>query len=447
MILSDSAKSIFNSMNEGILIIDKNAVITFANNAYKNFIHSTEGVPVNKIEGRLLKDLRPGAKLPEVLVTGVAQIQEERKESSDIYFVNMYPVIENGETIGAISVVTFMQDATAFREKLEDIDRRNRQILHRVNESNHLHITFNDIVARSPKSIECKEFAMKMAASESPILLMSEIGTGKDYFARAIHNASSRADSVFSSINCANSDLKTLESELFGYEAGVFPNGKQNHRKIGLFEATEGGTLFLDDISELSLDIQSKLIKVMKDKAVRPIGAESDIPINVRLIAASNIDLKKRVAEGKFREELYYALNTFTIHIPPLRERMSDLPLLAKQIVEETSTKFKTKFVLTDDALDRMMAHDWPGNIRELRSAIEFAAYISTDGRITSLNIPENIGIRLERNTMPLHDRVKEFEKNEILKTLEFYGTETNGKKAAAQELGISLASLYSKLK
>lgn len=446
MILSDSAKSIFNSLHEGIVIIDTDAVIVFANNAYKSFVSSTSGVPMSKIEGVPLKTLRPGARLPEVLLTGQPYIQQERKETAEIYFVNMYPIKEGDTIIGAISVVTFLDDATNFRNKLDDLDRRNRQILHRVSESTHRHITFDDIVARSPKSVECKKFAMKIAGIESPILLMSEIGTGKDVYARAIHNASPRRKSVFSSINCANCDLKTLESELFGYEPGAFPNtGK--HRKIGLFEATDGGTLFLDDISELNLDLQGKILHVIQEGSIRPIGAENEIPVDVRIIAASNVDLRQRIANGQFRAGLYYTLSTFCIVIPPLRERMSDIPLLAKQIVNETSVMFKKKLFLTDDAIAKMMEHDWPGNVRELRSVIEFAAYISNDGSITSQNIPENIGMKPEKNTTSLHERVKEFEKNEILKTLEFYGNDLAGKKAAAQELGISIASLYSKIK
>ena len=445
MVLSDSAKAIFNSVHEGINIIDTDEVIVFANTAYRNFVASENGIDPDKIEGRKLRDLRPGAQLPSVMKSGQPVLQQERKEGDTSYFVNMYPILEYGKTIGAISVVTFMDEASSFRRKIDEVERRNRQILHQVNAGSSV-VSFDLIVARARKSQACKEFAKKIASVKAPVLLMCESGTGKGVYARAIHNASDRNKEPFASVNCALFDSAALETKLFGYQSSS-SRPQVRTGQIGLFEAVDGGTLFLDEISELSLDMQSKILKVIQDGTIRPVGDIEEIPVDVRIIAASNVDLTEDVVKGSFSSELFYALNSFAIKIPPLRERMEDVPLLVQQILDDLSITLKRRLTITDDALDRLMAHSWPGNVRELRSVLEFSAYTCTDDRITAVNLPENVGKGAARDTMPLYDKVKEFEKMEILRTLEYYGNDLKGKKAAARELGISLASLYAKLK
>ena len=446
MVLSDSAKAIFDSMHEGINIIDTNGVIVFANAAYRNFVASENGIDPDKIEGHRLRDLRPGAQLPSVMKSGQPVLQQERKEGDTSYFVNMYPIREYGKTIGAISVVTFMDEASSFRKKIDEVERRNRQILHQVNTSNTVTVSFDLIVARARKSQACKEFAKKIASVKAPVLLMCESGTGKGVYARAIHNASDRSKEPFASVNCALFDPVALETKLFGYQSSS-SRTQVRTGQIGLFEAVDGGTLFLDEISELSLDMQSKILKVIQSGTIRPVGGIEEIPVDVRIIAASNVDLTEDVVAGRFSSELFYAINSFAIKIPPLRERMEDVPLLVQQILDDLSITLKRRLTITDDALDRLMAHNWPGNVRELRSVLEFSAYTCTDDRITAVNLPENVGKGSARDTMPLYDKVKEFEKMEILRTLEYYGNDLKGKKAAARELGISLASLYAKLK
>lgn len=437
MVLSDSAKAIFNSMHEGINIIDTEEVIVFANKAYRNFVASENGIDPDKIEGQKLRSLRPGAKLPSVMMSGEPILQQERKEGATSYFVNMYPIREYGLITGAISVVTFMDEASSLRQKIDEVEKRNRQILHQVNASDTAAVTFDLIVSRAPKSQACKEFAKKIAQVNAPVLLMCESGTGKGVYAKAIHNASSRRTEPFASINCALFEPAALEEKLFG----------QRGAQLGLLEAVNGGTLFLDEISELSLDLQSRILRLIQRGTIRPVGAIEEVPVDVRIIAASNVDLTENVVAGRFSSELFYALNSFAVKIPPLRERMEDVPLLTSQILDDLSITLKRRLTITDDALDRLMSHSWPGNVRELRSVLEFSAYTCSDDRITAVNLPENVGKGSSRDTMPLYDKVKEFEKTEILKTLEYYGNDLKGKKAAARELGISLASLYAKLK
>jgi transcriptional regulator with PAS, ATPase and Fis domain len=437
MVLSDSAKAIFNSLHEGINIIDTEEVIVFANKAYRNFVASENGIDPDKIEGQKLRSLRPGAQLPSVMMSGEPILQQERKEGATSYFVNMYPIREYGLVTGAISVVTFMDEASSLRQKIDEVERRNRQILHQVNASDTAAVTFDLIVSRAKKSQACKEFAKKIAQVNAPVLLMCESGTGKGVYAKAIHNASSRRTEPFASINCALFEPAVLEEKLFGQRGG----------QLGLLEAVNGGTLFLDEVSELSLDLQSRVLRLIQNGTVRPVGAIDEVAVDVRIIAASNVDLTEDVVAGSFSSELFYALNSFAVKIPPLRERMEDVPLLVQQILDDLSITLKRRLTITDDALDRLMSHSWPGNVRELRSVLEFSAYTCSDDRITAANLPENVGKGSSRDTMPLYDKVKEFEKTEILKTLEYYGNDLKGKKAAARELGISLASLYAKLK
>lgn len=446
MVLSDFTKAIFDSMHEGINIIDLDETIVFANTAYRDFVASENGIDPGNIEGKKLRDLRPGARLPSVMKSGKPVLQQERKEGDTSYFVNMYPIREYGKITGAISVVTFMDEASSFRKKIDEVERRNRQILHQVNESNTITVNFDLIVARAAKSRACKEFAKKIAQVKAPVLLMCESGTGKGVYARAIHNASDRSKEPFASVNCALFDAAALETKLFGYQSSS-ARTQVRTGQIGLVEAVNGGTLFLDEISELSLDLQNKILKTIQDGTIRPVGGIEEIPVDVRVIAASNVDLTENVVSGRFSSELFYALNSFAVKIPPLRERMEDVPLLVQQILDSLSITLKRRLTITDDALERLMSHSWPGNVRELRSVLEFSAYTCSDDRITAVNLPENVGKGAARDTMPLYDKVKEFEKMEILRTLEYYGSDLKGKKAAARELGISLASLYAKLK
>ena len=339
-----------------------------------------------------------------------------------------------------------MDEASSFRKKIDEAERRNRQILHRVNQTNTTGVTFDVIAAKAKSSRACRDFARKIAPLRAPVLLMCESGTGKGVYAKAIHNASDRSKEPFASINCALFDSPTLEAQLFG-RVTHRAYGDAADEQIGIFEATNGGTLVLDEISEMSLDLQSKILRTIQSNTIRPVGSVTELPVDVRIIAASNVDLTELVTAGKFSTELYYALSSFAVKIPSLRERMEDLPLLVKQILDELSITLKQRLSITEDALDVLMYHSWPGNVRELKSVLEFSAYTCQDGQITEANLPENIGKSTRRGTLPLYDRVREYEKTEILRTLEFYGTDLKGKKAAAKELGISLASLYAKLK
>lgn len=443
MSLPKEVKAVFQSMREGILIIDAQTKILFANRSYLEFLNKTEA----EIIDRPLREVRPGARLPNVLATGKPILHAPRMEKNDdVYFVNMYPILQNGAVVGGLSVVTFMRDAYDFRTELEAYEKRSRQVLHRVNKANSTRYTFDSIVAAEESAEAVKALARKAAETDAAVLLASESGTGKELYAQAIHNASARSGEVFVAINCANFNANTLESELFGYVEGAFTGAKRGG-KIGLFEAAHGGTLFLDEVSEMDLGLQAKLLRALQEGRIRPVGGVEEKEVDVRVISASNADLKEYIAGGKFRRDLYYRLSTFQIHIPPLRERRGDIPALAEAILNDLSKTLKRSVAISPEALAVLTAYDWPGNVRELRNVLEFSAYLSDNGMIVRDSLPESVVLPfLEREQLPLAQRVRIFERSEINKLLLRYGSTLEGKKRVAAELGISLATLYNKI-
>lgn len=447
MELNQDARAVLDAMREGINIIDAEGRIIFGNKAYLDFLSKETGIGIGSIEGQYLRDLRPGARLPEVLATGKPILHAPRMEKQDeIYFVNMYPIFQDGEMVGGLSVVTFLKDAYAFQTELEQYEKRNKQVLHRVNKANSARYTFDSIVAVGENVQAVKALAQKAAETDATVLLASESGTGKELYAQAIHNASARKNEVFVPINCANFNANTLESELFGYVEGAFTGAKKGG-KIGLFEAANGGTLFLDEVSEMDYSLQAKLLRAIQEGRIRPVGGVQEIEVDVRLISASNADLNTYIQQGRFRRDLYYRLSTFQIHIPPLRDRRQDIPALTDVVLSELSKKLKRSITITQEARRCLALHDWPGNVRELRNVLEFSAYLSDNGAIVRDSLPEHI-VRpaVEQPEISLAQRVRVFERAEISKLLLKNGADLAGKKETARQLGISLATLYNKL-
>lgn len=346
MELNAAARAAFDAMREGITIIDTEGCIVFGNRAYRDFLNKEAGGDIGEIEGYRLRDLRPGARLPDVLEAGAPILHITRQEIQDFYFVNLYPIYQDGVLAGGLSVVTFLEDAYQTREELEAMERRSRQVLRSISRANGAKYTFDDIVAVTPAAAQVKALAEKIAATDATVLLESESGTGKELYAQAIHNHSPRREGVFVAINCSNFNPNMLESELFGYVEGAFTGAKKGG-KLGLFEAAAGGTLFLDEISEMDLALQAKLLRALQERKVRPVGGVKELDTDVRVIAACNANLPDYVAQGRFRKDLYYRLNTFPVHIPPLRERPGDIPALAGAILDDLSRKLHRSFSLT----------------------------------------------------------------------------------------------------
>ena len=252
-------------------------------------------------------------------------------------------------------------------------------------------ITFDHIVGSSDKIKKIIQLSKKIAKTETTtILLLGESGTGKDMFSRAVHNESKRKNKPFVTINCSSLPETLLESELFGYEPGAFTDAKK--QKKGLFEIAEGGTVFLDEIGEINQTTQLKLLSVLENRTVRRLGGTADIPVDIRIIAATNKNLKKSVEEKLFREDLYYRIKVFQITIPPLREHKDDIPELADYFINQFNIQFGKKVAdINPKVLNLMMKYDWPGNIRELRNVIERAVILESDSVLQEDCLPGEI--------------------------------------------------------
>jgi Nif-specific regulatory protein len=283
-------------------------------------------------------------------------------------------------------------------------------------------------IGDSPRMQELYRTLSRVAATESTVLLTGESGTGKELAARAIHAGSPRADNPFVAVNCAVLSESLLESDLFGHEKGSFTSAVS--QKKGKFEVADGGTLFLDELGELALPLQAKLLRALQEKAIERVGGTRPIPVNVRLVAATNRDLGKMVAEGRFRADLYYRLNVVRVHLPPLRERIEDVPLLAAYFAEKCAVRARRRVRgISEAAMAVLRAHDWPGNVRELENAIERAVVLGQDEFIQPEDLPQEL---LEQPpavlpaegasvgpASPYQDMVREAKRQSVLRAFE----------------------------
>jgi len=246
------------------------------------------------------------------------------------------------------------------------------------------------LVGESPAMRNLGELLTRVAALEATVLIQGESGTGKDLVARALHARSRRANGPFVAVNCAALTEALLESELFGHVRGAFTGATSD--KLGLFEAATAGTLFLDELGEIPAGMQAKLLRVLQEHAIRPVGGVRERPVDVRVIAATNRDLEAEVRAGRFREDLYYRVNVFTVEVPPLRERAGDVIVLVEHFIFEMSVRFnKTVHGIREDALQLLLAHPWPGNVRELSNCIERAVALTANEYIEVADLPPNI--------------------------------------------------------
>jgi len=311
------------------------------------------------------------------------------------------------------------------------------------------HFDRRNIIGRSPAMVKLLETVAQVAPSEATVLIAGESGTGKEMIAGATHFNSPRKTGPFVKINCAAITETLLESELFGHERGAFTDA--HRKKEGRFRQAHRGSLFLDEISEMSLGMQVKVLRVLQEKEITRVGGEEIIKVDVRLIAATNKDLLQEIDKGRFREDLYYRLNVVTLTVPPLRERGEDIPLLAQHFLE-MFVKKNNKGIkgFTPQSMDRLLRYDWPGNVRELMNAVERGVVLSSSEYLDEVDLPLiQRGLPLEMeitdvDTIPSDLPLDEVEKTTILKTLESTG---GNKSEAARRLGITRRTLHKKLK
>jgi len=298
------------------------------------------------------------------------------------------------------------------------------------------------IIARSPQMKKVMEIAEQVAASDVTVFITGESGTGKEVLARAIHNMSARRDKPFVGANCSALPESLFESEMFGHEKGAFTGAVRRH--VGRFELAEGGTLFLDEVTDMPLQYQVDLLRVLQESEMRRVGGEEIIKIDVRIISATNRDLRAAVADGAFRQDLYYRLNVVPIDLPPLRERGGDIPLLIEGFLRECNVLHGKDIALSQKTQDLLMRHSWPGNVRELRNLIE-RLIVTADSRVIEpAALPDEIRFPAREQQFDLESAVSVAERKAILAALEQV---SGNRQRAAEFLGVSVRTLHYKLK
>ena len=305
---------------------------------------------------------------------------------------------------------------------------------------------FGNMVGRSPEMEKLYRIIAKAAQSSHPVLILGESGTGKEMVARSIHFSGPCADKPFIPVDCGSLVPTLIESELFGYVKGAFTGAMQ--AKDGLLAIAEGGTVFLDEVGELPVDLQAKLLRAIHEKEIRPVGSTKRIAINVRILAATNRDLEQAVAQGMFRRDLYFRLNVLSLRIPALRERRQDIPLLAGFFLDRLSRTSGQERTLSEEALKILLAYDWPGNVRELENCLERSCAFTSNAIIQVRDLPSDIhgthNLAVGGNGSAKIVPIEQLEKQTILNTIE----QLNGDKLqAARLLGIGKTTLYRKLK
>lgn len=323
-----------------------------------------------------------------------------------------------------------------------------------LKENLHANCHFQTLVGEHPLMAKVYAMVEKVARTDSTILIRGESGTGKELVARALHDYSRRKDHPFLGVNCAALPATLLESELFGYVKGAFTGA--NKVKKGLFEAAEGGTLLLDEVGSIPIDMQLKLLRVLEEREIRPVGSTKPIPVDVRIVAATNEPLEKKISSGEFREDLYYRLSVIPVELPPLRERIADVSLLTRFFLSRMNEKEGRQVEIENSALQALAAHEWPGNVRELENTISRAFALCENDRITLADLPSQIVDAASRkNAQQGEDggpgkfrgsSLKAFLRSKEKDYISYVLQECGGdKERAAKALGISLATFYRK--
>ncbi|GAA0748294.1 sigma-54 interaction domain-containing protein [Clostridium oceanicum] len=440
----DVVNKVLDTINECIVVIDENGKIVLMSECYKRFINCKNP------EGKYVEDVIKNTKLHRVLKSGNVEIGEVQKINHNKTISMRIPIKKEEKIIGAIGKIMFkdINDFYFLSRKLDSLTN-NEKSRNKLEKNRKAKYFFNDIAGASSKNKKVKILAKRAANTNSNILIVGESGTGKELYAHSVHNASNRRLDPFVKINCGAIPSDLLESELFGYEDGAFTGAKKGGKK-GKFELANGGSIFLDEIGDMPMSMQVKLLRVIQEREVERVGGNVLKKIDVRIIAATNKNLEKLVKENKFREDLYYRLNVIRINVPPLRERKEDILLISDSLIKKVSARLGVYIKgISNEAKECLCNYDWPGNIRELENVIERSAnLLDSDFIIKPHHLPKKIlkthivRMNIEKNKY-LKDIVSEVEREVIINCLEKNNWNKN---KTSKILGISRANLYKKI-
>ncbi len=372
---------------EGLVIVDAEGRITKFN--YEKLL----GIQEADALGKHVTDVIENTRLHKVIQTGKAEVGDVQKIQGHEMITTRIPIKRGGKVVGAVGTVLFrdigqVKYLADYIEQMKSTVKKYKKEIKRLNQAKY---SFDSILTQNDHMKNLKKVAKLAAETHSTVCIEGESGTGKEYFSHAIHAASMRKYGPFVKINCAAIPKDLLESELFGYEPGAF-TGASSSGKVGKFELASGGTIFLDEIGSLPLAMQAKLLRVIEERELERIGGNEKIDVDVRIISATNEDLRSLVSKGKFREDLYYRLDVVSLHIPPLRDRKEDIPLLAESFLKQFRTTLPNgPTAFSAESMEALGQYNWPGNVRELRNVVESAMNFARNRKIYSKDLPDYI--------------------------------------------------------
>lgn len=436
-------ETVIDEILEPIVLVDDQGMIMLFNKAYSKYLN----IPRSEALGKPVTEVIDNTRLHIICLDKVMEIDRLQNIKGKQAVVHRIPVFLEKEFVGAIGKVNFrdITDVEGLMNKVDVLSLKVEKYKHSLKPS--ATYTFDDIIGSSTKSLSVKEQAQKIAKINSNVLIQGETGVGKELFAHSIHNASTRQGGPFISINCAAIPQELLEAELFGYAEGAFTGAKKNG-KVGKFELADGGTAFLDEVGDMSLRMQSKLLRVLQDKQVEKLGGTEKKKIDVRVIAASNLNLEKAVDQKIFRADLYYRLSTLSLKIPPLRERIDDIYPIIDHLVSQLNASGNHETIFSTEALELMALYHWPGNVRELVNIVERLLFLEEANIFLVEHVKKALNWESEdlegtESSCFLEYSVFKAEKEAIVRALSV----ARGNKArAAKILGIHRTTLYQKM-
>jgi transcriptional regulator with PAS, ATPase and Fis domain len=443
MDLSPYWKTIVDTLQDGVMVVDPRGRILAVNPA----VSQLTGYLADELVGKSCRILDctgcriigkgTGAKWCGLYAAGDVRAKRctiTHKDNRTVTIIKNASILrdEAGNLLGAV-------------ESLKDMSEivRQQEEIHSLRKSLHLDEGYHGIVGTSPIMQQLFELIENVSATEAPVLISGESGTGKELVARAIHEISSRRGGPFLKVNCAALNENLLESELFGHAKGAYTGAER--ARVGRFEAAHGGTIFLDEIGEIPVATQVKLLRVLEDKEIERVGEQIPVKVDVRIVSATHRDLDALVGTSRFREDLYFRINVFPLNCPSLRERREDIPAIVQNFIRVNAEKSGKQILgLSPEAMERLTQYDWPGNVRELRNVIEYAFVLCSSGRIDVRHLPVRIGATAPVCAVPAAKHLPDKGKRDLLHLLK----EARGNQSeVARRLGVSRITVWKRIK